>query len=199
MTVPHGFGPVWDLDVICLDTPSGEVEVSSSYDLSIFSPKTDAQFSEGGGNAPERSSSVSIGELWDEMDMMDAISHRGTSTGNVPRSAHCERRSVPLVKTIRECTSCTDTGALLDDTPGPSNAQPRGCGRGHGKYFTKNNATQILSATPRAISLRMRRLFVDRQYSPSTGMDLSEWEIILDELTHMGYIVKKEPDSDNNE
>jgi hypothetical protein len=30
-------------------------------------------------------------------------------------------------------------------------------------------------------------------------MDLSEWEIILDELTRMGYILKKEPDSDGNE
>jgi hypothetical protein len=45
----------------------------------------------------------------------------------------------------------------------------------------------------------MQRSFVDRQYSPLTDMDLSEWEIILDELTHMGYIVKKEPDNDGNE
>jgi hypothetical protein len=41
------------LDVFCLDTPSGEVvEVSSSCDFSVFSPKIDAQFAEGGGNAP---------------------------------------------------------------------------------------------------------------------------------------------------
>jgi hypothetical protein len=39
----------------------------------------------------------------------------------------------------------------------------------------------------------MRRSFVDRQYSPSTGMGLSEREIILEELTQMGYIVKEEP------
>jgi hypothetical protein len=30
-------------------------------------------------------------------------------------------------------------------------------------------------------------------------MDLSEWEIILGELTRMAYIVKKESDSDGNE
>jgi hypothetical protein len=30
-------------------------------------------------------------------------------------------------------------------------------------------------------------------------MYLSEWEIILDELTRIGYIVKKEIDSDGNE
>jgi hypothetical protein len=34
---------------------------------------------------------------------------------------------------------------------------------------------------------------MDRWYSPSTGMGRSEWEIILEELTRMGYIVKKEP------
>jgi hypothetical protein len=72
-------------------------------------------------------------------------------------------------------------------------------GRGHGKCSTKKKIAQILSAALRAISPHMRRSFVDRQYSPSTGMDLSELEIILDELTHMGYIVKKEPDSDGNE
>jgi hypothetical protein len=146
------------LGVICLDTPSGEVEVCSSYDLSIFSLKTDAQLSEGGGSTHEGSSSVSIGELWVEMDMMDAISHRGTSTRNIPRSAHHERRSVPLVLTTGECTSHIDKGALLEDTPRPSNT----LSRGHGKYSTKNKATQILSAAPGAISPRMRRSFVDR-------------------------------------
>jgi hypothetical protein len=40
---------------------------------------------------------------------------------------------------------------------------------------------------------------VDRQYSPLTGMDWSEWEIILEELTRMGYIVKKESESDGGE
>jgi hypothetical protein len=47
--------------------------------------------------------------------------------------------------------------------------------------------------------VHMRRSFIDRQYSPSTEMDLSEWKIILDELTHMGYIVKKESDCDGKE
>jgi hypothetical protein len=63
----------------------------------------------------------------------------------------------------------------------------------------KKKAAQILSTAPRAISPHMRRSFVDRQYSPLIDMDLTEWEIILDELTRMGYIVKKEPDSDGNE
>jgi hypothetical protein len=62
---------------------------------------------------------VSIRELWAEMDMMDAISCGGTSTGNVPRNAHCERRSIPLILTTGERTSHTDKGALLDNTPRP--------------------------------------------------------------------------------
>jgi hypothetical protein len=40
---------------------------------------------------------------------------------------------------------------------------------------------------------------VDKQYSPSTGMDQSEWKIILEELTRMGYIVKKEPESEDDD
>jgi hypothetical protein len=46
---------------------------------------------------------------------------------------------------------------------------------------------------------RMRRSFMDRQYSPSTGMDRSEWEITLEELTRMGLIVKREPVSDGDD
>jgi hypothetical protein len=105
---------------------------------------------------------VSIGELWVEMDMMDSISCRGTSARNVPRSTHRERMSVPLFPTTGKHTSHPDKGALLDDTPGPSNTPSRGRRRGRGKYSVKNKAAQILSAAPGDISLRMRRSFVDR-------------------------------------
>jgi hypothetical protein len=52
---------------------------------------------------------------------------------------------------------------------------------------------------PSELFHHMQMSFVDRQYSPSTGIDQSEWEIILMELTRMGYIVKKEPESDGGE
>jgi hypothetical protein len=65
---------------------------------------------------------VSIGELWAEMDMMDEISHIGTSVGNVSRNAHHERRSLLSVEMTGERASHTDKGTLLDDTPRPSNA-----------------------------------------------------------------------------
>jgi hypothetical protein len=76
-----------------------------------------------------------------------------------------------------------------------SNIELKSCGGSS----AKREVAQILSAAPRAISLCMRRSFVDRRYSPSTGMGLSQWEVILDELIYMGYIVKKELDSDHNE
>jgi hypothetical protein len=123
--------------------PSAEViELSSSCDLSVFSPKADAQCAEGDGNTPERSSSVSIEALWAEMDMLDETNHRGSSAMNIPWNAHRERRSLLSVEKNGECASHTDKGALLNDIPGPSNAQPRGRGRG----FTKNKAAQIWSA-----------------------------------------------------
>jgi hypothetical protein len=85
--------------------------------------------------------------------------------------------------------------ALMGDAPRPSSGPPRGRGRGS----VRNKAAQILSAAPGAISPRMRRSFVDRQYLPSTEMDRSEWEIILEQLTRTGYIIKKEPYSDGGE
>jgi hypothetical protein len=166
--------------------------------LSVFSPKTDAQFTKGGGNAlegsssvstgefwvkmdmmdeishggnaPERPSSVSTRELWAEMDMMDEISHGRTSIRNIPRNAHHERRSLPSVDKTSERASCANKGALLTDTSKPYNVQPIG----HGKDSTKKKAAWILSAALGAISPHIRRSFVDRQYSPSIGMDQSE-------------------------
>jgi hypothetical protein len=45
----------------------------------------------------------------------------------------------------------------------------------------------------------MRRLFIDRQCSPSTRMNQSEWEIILGELICMGYLVKQEHVSEGDD
>jgi hypothetical protein len=84
---------------------------------------------------------------------------------------------------------------LLKDVLGTSNIKSKG----RGGSSTKREATLILSAALGAVSLCMRRSFVQRRYSPSTGMGLSEREVILDEFTRMGYIVKEEPVSDGGE
>jgi hypothetical protein len=82
--VPHGSGPARDLDIIVLDTPSGEVIQisSSSCDLAIFSSKDGSQRDEGTGAVPGGSSSVSIGELWPDIDKLDEVGRGGTSTGS---------------------------------------------------------------------------------------------------------------------
>jgi hypothetical protein len=69
------------LDIIILDTPRGDlIDVSSSsYNLSIFSLKAGSHNDEGAGVAPRESSSVSIGDLWLEIDSLGETDHKGTS------------------------------------------------------------------------------------------------------------------------
>jgi hypothetical protein len=84
---------------------------------------------------------------------------------------------------------CIDRKAPVDGAPSSSSAPSRSCDGGS----AKNKAAQILANASWAIPCQMRRSFVDRQYSPSTGMDRSEWEIILGEHIRMGLLVKQEP------
>jgi hypothetical protein len=84
---------------------------------------------------------------------------------------------------------------FLTDIAGASGIRSRN----HEGGSVRRDATWILSAAPGAISPCMWSSFVDRRYSPSTGMGLSQWEVILDELICMGYIVKEELDSDHKE
>jgi hypothetical protein len=58
-------------------------------------------------------------------------------------------------------------GALIGEVCGLSTA-PQG---GSSGSSVKNKAARILADAPEAISPRLRRSFVDMQYSPSTGMD----------------------------
>jgi hypothetical protein len=56
----------------------------------------------------------------------------------------------------------------------------------------KCKATQILADASNNISPHIKKSFAERRYSPSTSMDRSEWEIILEQLLAMGLIVKEE-------
>jgi hypothetical protein len=134
---------------------------------------------------------MSIGELWPGINELDEAGHEGTS-GTTARD---HRENLPPRPSSRRSNRETMEGvllttrrALLDDALGPSSTPPRGCGGGS----ARSKVARILSDAPRAISPRMRKSFVDRQYSPSTGMDRSEWEIILEELMCMRYIIKQE-------
>jgi hypothetical protein len=137
-----------------------------------------------GGGSP----SVSIGELWPGIDQLDETGHGGTSATVAPNP----RRS-PGSGRIGEGTSRASEGVV--GVLGPSaTAPPQGCDRGS----AWDRAAWILAHALGAISPRMRWSFVDWQYSPSIGMGRSEWEIILEELTCMGLIVKTEPVSDGD-
>jgi hypothetical protein len=67
---------------VVLDTPRGDlVEISSSsYGLSLFSSKVGSHHNEGAGATLGGSTSVSIGELWPDIDRLNEASHEGTST-----------------------------------------------------------------------------------------------------------------------
>jgi hypothetical protein len=65
--------------------------------------------------------------------------------------------------------------------------------KGYGGGSAKKNVARILSDAPEAISTHMNRSFAERRYLPSTGMDRAEWEIILEQLIRVSYIVKEEP------
>jgi hypothetical protein len=94
-----------------------------------------------------------------------------------------------------EGSSHASRGTSIGEILGPSSAPAKGCSVGS----TKNEAAQILADALGVILPRMRCSFIDRQYLPLTGMHQSEWEIILEELTRMGLIVKKEPISNGEE
>jgi hypothetical protein len=118
---------------------------------------------------PGGSSSVSIGELLPGIDQFDEVGPYGSSCAG----------------------KCTLVGGVL----APSSAPRSDCGVGS----VRNKAAWILADASSAISPRMKHLFVHSQYSPSTGMDLSMWEIILEVLIHMGFLVKQEPLSEGDD
>jgi hypothetical protein len=163
------------MDIIYVDTPSGEaVEKSSSYKLSIFSSGADSEGAEV-ITAMREDSSPSVGELWPNIDTLDNPSHEDTSVVHARNaSIHGKRSAAPIQNTNKLSRREGNRDSLMD-------------------------LARILSAAPGAISPCMQRSFEDARYSPSTSMGLSEWEIILDELIHIGYVVQNEPDSDHNE
>jgi hypothetical protein len=178
-----------------VDTSNGEAaEKSISYSLFIFSSRGNSEGAEV-IVAIRENSSPSIGELWPDIDKLDDSSREDTSiVGALNASIHGKRLTSPIENTNKHSRREGNRDSLTD-VAGTSDIKSKW----HEGGSVRREAVWILSTTPGAISPRMWRSFVDRRYSASTGMGLSEWDVILDELIHMGYIVKKEPDSDHNE
>jgi hypothetical protein len=185
--------------VIVLNTPRGDfIEISSSsYELPIFSSKAGSQHNKGAVAVQRESSSVSVGNLWPEIDSLDEASRDGTSV--TATRCHLRNSSFRLQlgsggSKLREGMLNTGERALLAQALGPLSPPPKGYGGGS----NRSKVAQILLDAPKDTSSRMKRLFVNREYS-STGTDRSEWEIFLEQLTIVGYIVKKEPESETDD
>jgi hypothetical protein len=190
-------------DVIILDTPHGDfIEISSSsYDLSLFSSMAGSDHDKGVVAALRKSSSVSIGDLWPKIDSSCGTDLDGAFTTATSRlleaSTSCllsgvgGRRKEKVTEGMRDVIE----GATLGQAPGPSSASPKVASGDS----TKSKAAQILADASGDISPRMKRPFAERRYSPSTGMDQSKWEIILEQHLIMGLIVKDEVVSEPDE
>jgi hypothetical protein len=86
------------LYIIYLDTPNGKaVKISSSYDLFVFSPGASSPRAEGVGATPAELS-LSIGELWPDIDKLDEINHEDTSAVHIHEVALRDCESLVLTK-----------------------------------------------------------------------------------------------------
>jgi hypothetical protein len=101
-----------------LDTPHGDlVEISSSsYGLLLFSSKVGSRHDAGAGVIPGGSSSISIGELWPDIDKLHEAGHERTSMISMwslwgHPALHCQSGSRGL-KRIKEgvVESCLERG-----------------------------------------------------------------------------------------
>jgi hypothetical protein len=81
MQGPCHSGPTRALNVMILDTPHGDlIEISSSlYGLSLFSMEVVSHHDAGVTATHRGSLSVSIGDLWLDIDKLDEAGHEGTS------------------------------------------------------------------------------------------------------------------------
>jgi hypothetical protein len=68
--------------------------------------------------------------------------------------------------------------------------------RGHERKFVKVMSDQALidigAGTSDELSLVIRQSFKDGRYSPSTGMEEIEWQIMLEQFVAIGCVVKDE-------
>jgi hypothetical protein len=104
LQVPHESRPAQGLDIICVDTPIGEVvEKSSSYDLSIFSSGADSQGVEI-ATVASRGSSLSIGELWPDIDKLDKIRCEDTSVVHTRDVSVHGRRATASAEKAGRCS-----------------------------------------------------------------------------------------------
>jgi hypothetical protein len=156
--VPHGSGPTRGMDIIYVDTPSGDVaEKSSSYNLSIFSSRANSEGAEV-VTATREDSSPSIGELWPNIDKLDDPLCKGTSVVHARNALICGKRLAASIGNTSKHSRRKGNKDSLTHITGTSNMRSKR----HEGGFAKSGIAWIFSAAPGAISPCMRRSFVDR-------------------------------------
>jgi hypothetical protein len=75
--------------------------------------------------------------------------------------------------------------------------------KSHGGASAKDKAKKVLldseAGTSGDLSPRVRNSFLERRYSPSTGMEFHKWQIVLEQFMAIGMIVKEEDVSVDSE
>jgi hypothetical protein len=150
---------------------------SSSHELSMFSSKAGSHCDEGTGAMHGESSGVSIGDLWSKIDNLDEAGREGTSTTTtwsyreVPAS-HPRPSSGGSKRIVRDDVVHVAEKASLDEAPGA-----------------------IVCSTKRLRWSHCEK----KSCADFTVKDQTEWEIILEELIRMGYIVNEKPVSETDD
>jgi hypothetical protein len=139
--------PAWRLDIIYVDTPSGEAaENSSSYNLSIFSSGANSEGAKviaiTSGN-----SSLSIGELWSDIDKLDEDVKAPPLRATRDVLVH-GRGSAASAKRAGGRSRHEGKKALMKDASGTSNV----ASISRGGSSVKKEASRKLSAPPGGIS-----------------------------------------------
>jgi hypothetical protein len=73
---------------------------------------------------------------------------------------------------------------------GPSSASVRGRGLGSAKIKTDKVLLDVDMVASDELLLVVRQSFKNGQYSPSTGMEEREWQIMLEQFIASGVVVK---------
>jgi hypothetical protein len=137
------------MDIICVDTPTGEaLEISSTYNLSIFSSGADS-WSVKVVTAMCDNSSLSVVELWPDIDKLDNPSCGDTSVVRMRDTMIRGKRSNALVEDASRRSRHEGKWDSLSDIAGMSDFRSKGCVGG----FTRKDVVQILSTASSAIYL----------------------------------------------
>jgi hypothetical protein len=157
-----------------------------------FSSTAGSRGGKDAGTMPDESPNMRVGELWPKIDQLDEVDPRNAS---VPPAENQNDQALHSRMGSHEVEVGYGDSRVGKDVPGSLTCPPRGCEEGS----VSNKAVQILADAAGAVLPRMRCSFVDRRYSPSTGMDHSEWKIILEELICMEFLVMREPVSEGED